>query len=172
MKKLFFCVAVAALAAATPGYAASAGGCDSFEWPLKVERELLTAADVDATESGANKTEPPSKAVDLRLAPSSAANLPVTPSGKPKSATGETYGGFVVFAGAAQPGLYQVTLSAPSWIDVVQNGATLAAVAHTGKSDCEGVRKSVRFDIGAGPFTVMVSGATAPAIRFTVTPAK
>ena len=58
----------------------------------------------------------------------------------------------------AKPGVYQVTLSSVGWVDVVQNGAALPVTGHTGMKDCAAIRKSVRFEIGSGPFSVQLSG--------------
>jgi hypothetical protein len=79
-----------------------------------------------------------------------------------------SYGAIVEFASVPTPGLYQVSLSAKGWIDVVQNGAALKAVAHSGKSDCETLRKSVRFDIKDGPVTLQISGVAANAVKVTI----
>lgn len=90
------------------------------------------------------------------------------PKEKAKHETAHAFGAALTFDGAAEPGLYQVTLSDKGWIDVIQNGAVLDAVAHTGKSDCDGVRKSVRFKIGQGPFVIQISGAPSASIRMTI----
>ncbi len=67
-------------------------------------------------------------------------------------------------------GTYRVTLAAPAWIDVIQNGHALQSTAFSGASGCAGVAKSVKFDLAAAPFTVELSGTTAHAITFVVTP--
>lgn len=159
-----------ALCAAQPALAAGTGGCDSFEWPLTTELSWVKAADAAEVESGAKLASPPAKAINLKLEPAATAKLAIAPSGKPKSAAKETFAGVVTFDGVAKPSLHQVTLAAGAWVDVVQNGATLPDTAHTGKTDCDGIRKSVRFNIGPGTFAVQISGAESPAIRLTVTP--
>ena len=42
-------------------------------------------------------------------------------------------------------------LSDDAWIDVIQNGRYARSVGSTGRSDCPGVRKSVRLDLDAEP---------------------
>lgn len=148
--------------------AAGTGGCDSFAWPLKTEIAWMTAAESDAVQSGATLTAPPAKAISLTLQPAGATKFDVAPTGKGKAEDGKAFAGILKFEGVAAPGLYQVSLSHPGWIDVVQDGKALETEAHTGKSDCEGLRKSVRFKIGAGPFSVQLNGVPVDAIKITV----
>jgi hypothetical protein len=58
----------------------------------------------------------------------------------------------------AKAGIYQITLSDDAWIDVIQNGRYARSVGSTGRSDCPGVRKSVRLDLDASPVVLQVSG--------------
>jgi hypothetical protein len=67
------------------------------------------------------------------------------------------------------PGVYRVTLSDAGWIDVIQNGRELTSAAFTGAVGCEGVRKSVKFDLIADPFVIEVTGVTSPEIGIVVT---
>src|SRR5947207_12849758 len=52
----------------------------------------------------------------------------------------------------------KITLSSEGWIDVVQDGKRLASITSTGATGCAGVRKSVKFQLGAAPLTVQFSG--------------
>lgn len=148
--------------------AADTGGCDSFAWPLAKELAWLKHDDPIAVASGGEIASPPDRAIALALKPAGEAQLPVVPSGKPKAKPDTAYGGWVTFAGPTKPGIHQVTLATGGWVDVVQKGTALEATAHTGKTDCDGMRKSVRFDIGAGPFSVQFSGVPQDTIRFTL----
>lgn len=150
------------------GWAAGTGGCDSFEWPLKTELEWMKAADSEAAQSGASFAAPPAKAIALTLQPADAVKFDIAPTGKGKAEAGKAFGGIVKFDGVPAPGLYQVSLSGPGWIDVVQDGKALQTEAHTGKSDCDGLRKSVRFKIRAGPFAVQLNGVPAEAIKIAI----
>ena len=53
-------------------------------------------------------------------------------------------------------------------IDLVQNGASLEATDHSGVKDCPGLRKSVRFSVGAAPVALQISGAPADNIKVAV----
>jgi hypothetical protein len=158
----------AVLAVASPALAADTGSCESFEFPLATELSWMTAAEADQVASGAKLEAPPAKAVALTLVPTAQAKFETPPTGKPKTKPEESFAGLVTFAGTAEPGLYQVSLSGRGWVDVIQNGVALKSVAHTGKSNCEGLRKSVRFELGAGPFTVQISDVPAAQVRMTV----
>lgn len=161
-------IAISALALSSALHAAETGGCNSFAWPLTTEIGWLTSSDSEAAATGASLPSPPTKAIALALLPVSQVSFPVAPTGrKRKDETGK-FGGFISFADAASPGLYQVTLSGPGWIDVVQGGKTLKPTAHTGKSDCPGARKSLRFAVGSGPFTIEISGAETNLLKFAV----
>lgn len=162
----------AVLAASTPGNGAGTGGCESFAWSIETERALLTAADSLNVPSVANLGAIPEKAIAVQMAPAAGVTYLIPPNGKPKSDTANAFGAVLQFGGAAESGLYQVTLSDKAWIDVIQKGAALEAVAHTGKSDCASVRKSVRFNIDAGPFAVQLSGAANSEIKLSIRRAK
>lgn len=163
-------VSLATGAAPQHAFAAGEGGCSAFAWPIESERALLTGADAVETPSKGNFGSIPETAISVVLARTSDVTYPVAPTGKPKGAGEDTFGAVVSFDGGGG-GLHQITLSGAGWIDVVQNGAALKSVAHTGKADCEGVRKSVRFELAPGPFAVQISGAASPTMKFTVLPA-
>jgi hypothetical protein len=63
---------------------------------------------------------------------------------------------------------YTVNLSANAWIDAIQNGAYLKTVAFSGATDCEGLRKSLKFDLGDSPLVLQVSGVTSQAIAVVI----
>ena len=164
MKPLFL-VAIALLVAA-PAFAQEPVGCDKFKWPIARERALLAVP--SQMSSGGAMPQPLAAAVTLALVPSAEAKLPVPPSRAPKSA--DSYAGFVTAAAIAKSGTYRVTLSAPAWIDVVQNGRALKSTAFSGASGCAGITKSVKFELSVAPFAVELSGTTAHALTFVVTP--
>ncbi len=68
--------------------------------------------------------------------------------------------------------MYKVTLAAGAWIDVVDNGSFLHPIAFSGAMDCEGARKSVKFDLPARPVGVQFSGVMDPSIAVIVTGAE
>jgi hypothetical protein len=59
-------------------------------------------------------------------------------------------------------------LSAEGWIDVAQAGQAVKSTAFSGAMGCEGIRKSVKFDLAAAPFTVELSGVKADSIKLAV----
>ena len=88
--------------------------------------------------------------------------LPVAPERAPKS--NNTFAGFIEASAPAQSGTYKITLSSEGWIDVVQDGERLKSIAATGATGCDGVRKSVKFELVAAPFTVQFSGVEASSV--------
>ncbi len=160
------CLIAIVLLIAAPAFAQEPVGCDKFKWPLAHERALL--ASPSQLPSGAAMAQPLAAAVTVALAPLAEANLPVAPSRAPKSP--DTYAGFIDAPAMAKPGTYRITLSAPAWIDVIQNGQALQSTAFSGASGCAGLAKSVKFELSAAPFTVELSGTTAHALSFVVTP--
>jgi hypothetical protein len=143
-------------------------GCDKFKWPIERERAALTAPDRLKIASGAdlNPTLPVAGVISLR--PSAEANLPTTPERMPAV---NTFSGFAAFKNALPPGRYTINLSAAGWIDVVQDGKFLRSVTSSGVRGCEGIRKSVKFEIPPKPFTIQISGVEADSISLAIVPA-
>lgn len=160
-------VAVLALLAFQPAHGAGTGGCESFAFPVTAELAWMRAADVTPVAAGATLKSPPQQAMDVTLLPMADVTFPVTPEGKQKDDE-PAYGAVIQFEAPLAPGLYQISLSAKGWIDAVQDGAALKAVAHSGKSDCEGLRKSVQFEFKDGPLTVQLSGSASPSLKLTI----
>lgn len=148
---------------AAPAWAQEPVGCDKFKWPLDHERALLAKAAQAASGSEAVV----GTATSLSLVPFADAKLPQAPSRKPKYP--DSYAGFAQFAAPATTGTYKVTLSHRAWVDVVQDGHDLKLTAFTGATGCDGLAKSVKFDLTATPFTVELSGTSAHAVAFVVT---
>jgi hypothetical protein len=168
--KTSICAAIGAPALLLPlnAYAAESGGCESFAWPITTELQWLNAAESEPVASGSTLKEPPAKAISLSLLPMDKVTFPVAPTSRRTNGNGERYGGVVTFDSAGDPGIYQVSLPMAGWIDVVQDGKALKSAAHTGKKDCDGVRKSVRFDIGPGPVTIEISGIPKDTVKFVI----
>jgi hypothetical protein len=81
-----------------------------------------------------------------------------------------TNAGFLKIAKVAKPGLYAVSLSTNGWIDMVQDGKYLKTVAFSGATDCDNIRKVVRFEITDAPLLIQVTGVTADSIAIAVIP--
>jgi hypothetical protein len=159
-------ICVAALMAPLTAHADENGGCEDFAWPVKTELQWMKAADSEAVTSGAKLQEAPAKAITLSLLPMDKVAFPVAPTSRKKQATAN--GGFITFDNIGEPGTYQVSLATRGWIDVIQDGKPLKSSAHTGKSECDGVRKSVRFPITPGPVVIEISGVEKESIKLTI----
>ena len=161
----FFLIAIAAFAAA-PAFAQEPVGCDKFRWPLDKERATLSGTDLPKVTSGSEVKWPLPFATVVALSPLVDAKLPIAPERPSKSQ--DTFGGYIQIAAPAKADTYRITLSLAGWIDVVQDGHRLRSSAATGATGCEGVRKSVKFELGASPFTVQLSGVGANTIGLVI----
>jgi hypothetical protein len=159
-------VVIAACAIAGPSLAQEPVGCDKFKWPLDKERATLNGTDLPKVTSGDRVTWPLPWATSVALVPLDDAKLPTPPERAPKSAG--TFAGFIRVSAPARSASYKITASDAAWIDVVQKGQPLKATAFSGATGCEGVRKSVKFDLAAVPFTVQLSSVHANAIKITI----
>ena len=149
-----------------PALAQEPVGCDKFRWPLDKERATLTGTDLPKVASGSEVKWPLPFATMVALVPLVDAKLPIAPERSPKSQ--DTFGGSIQIAAPAKAGTYRITLSSPGWIDVVQDGHRVRSTAATGATGCEGVRKSVRFELAASPFTVQLTGVEANTIGLVI----
>jgi len=61
-----------------------------------------------------------------------------------------------------------VTLSDEAWVDAVQD---VRSVGSTRRSDCAGLRKSVRLDLGIAPFVLQISGVASDLIAVAISAA-
>jgi hypothetical protein len=159
------CIAVLACSIAAPCLAQEPVGCDKFKWPLDKERAMLMG-DTPTVASGKTLPPPPVSVV-VTLVPFAEAKLPMAPERAPKST--DTFAGFVEVPALPKAGTYKVSLSAPAWVDAVQSGALVKSAAFSGVTGCEGIRKSVKFDLAAQPFTVQLSAVAANSIRIAIT---
>ena len=161
-------VLLAALVAA-PGLAAAEEptGCAAFRWPVEHERAALAAPKrLPVANGGALTYE---AAMTLALAPFAEAGLPQPPERSPKITP--SFAGHFTLAAPPKPGVYKVTLASEGWIDVVDNGVFLHPKGFSGALDCEGARKSVKFDLPGRPVAVQFSNVRSSDIAVIVTPA-
>jgi hypothetical protein len=159
---------LAASVCAGPCFAAEPAGCDKFKWPLDKERATLTGTDLPKVGSGAAVTWPIPWATMVTLVPFAEAKLPIAPESAPKSPT--SFAGFVEAKVPVKAGTYKITLSSEGWLDVVQDGRVVKSTAFSGATGCEGVRKSVKFDLAARPLTIEFSDVPANTIGIVVSP--
>jgi hypothetical protein len=159
-------IALAACSIASACFAQEPVGCDKFKWPLDKERATLNGTDLPKVASGDRVTWPLPWASTVTLVPFADAKLPIAPERAPKTPT--SFAGFVQAAAPSRAGTYKFTLSSEGWIDVSQNGQFVKSSAFSGAQGCEGVRKSVKFDLTAAPFTIEFSSVPADTIRIAV----
>jgi hypothetical protein len=162
-------VALLLLGAAPAWAAEEPSGCDKFKWPIERERAALTAPDRAKLASGSELAAMPSSGVTLALVTPADAKLPTPPERAPKEGT---FAGFASIKAAPRAGLYTVSLSSGGWLDVVQDGHFLKPKAFSGATDCDGIRKTVKFELSAVPFVVQVSGTKEDSISIAILPAE
>ncbi|MBX9934280.1 MAG: hypothetical protein K2Y56_22650 [Methylobacterium sp.] len=167
-----FCVpllATALLGGCAPAWAQGADPCGAFDWSIRREQAWFSAAGLPHLPSGATlPVEMPGATLDLSA--EAQARLPIGPSREPKP---DTRGGVLHVPAPVTPGLYQITLSENAWIDVSQDGTTIRApLATTMRPGCDGVAKSLRFQLGTQPVLILVSGAGKETIKIAVAQAE
>ena len=153
-----------------PAFAAEEpSGCDKFKWNIEHERAVLTAADRVKLASGADLSALPSTGMTIALRPPAEAKLPSPPERAPKEGT---FAGFASFNSPPKAGTYTVSLSTGGWVDVMQDGHFLKPKAFSGATDCEGIRKTMKYEISASPFVLQISGAREDSVSIAVLPAE
>jgi hypothetical protein len=155
--------AVPALAAEEPS------GCDKFKWPIDRERAALTAPDRAKLTSGNEFAAMPASGFTLTLATPADAKLPTPPERAPKDGT---FAGFASVKTAPKAGVYTISLSSGAWLDVVQDGHFLKPKAFSGATDCDGIRKTVKFELSASPFVLQISGSRENSISVAILPSE
>jgi hypothetical protein len=159
-------IVLAVCVAAGPALAQEPIGCDKFKWPLDKERATLSGSDLPKVASGSRVNWTIPFATAVTLVPLAEAKLPMAPERAPKS--NESFAGFIQSPAPAKAATYKITLSSEGWIDVVQDGRRVQSITSTGVRGCDGVRKSVKFDLAATPFTIELSGIEANTIAIAI----
>jgi hypothetical protein len=93
--------------------------------------------------------------------------LPTPPERAPREGT---FAGFASIKNAPKAGLYTISLSSGGWLDVVQDGHFLKPTAFSGATDCDGLRKTMKYELSASPFVLQVSGAKEDSISIAILP--
>jgi hypothetical protein len=156
-------VSAPALAAEEPS------GCDKFKWPIDHERAALTAPNRAKLTSGSEQAALPATGITLALVAPADAKLPTPPERAPKEGT---FAGFTSFKTAPKAGLYTISLSSGAWLDVVQDGHFLKPKAFSGATDCDGIRKTMKYELSASPFVLQVSGTKEDSISIAILPSE
>jgi hypothetical protein len=153
-----------------PAWAAEEpSGCDKFKWNIDQARAALTAPDRVKLTSGAELTALPATGITLGLSAPAEAKLPSPPERAPKEGT---FAGFATFKAPPKAGLYTISLSAGGWVDLVQDGHALKPKAFSAATDCDGIRKTMKYELGARPFVLQVSGTRENAVSVAILPSE
>jgi hypothetical protein len=161
--------ALALIAVAASAGAEDGPGCRALAWPLDTERSAFANEKLESVGTGAARGPWKEQTFMVKLAPQESVSF-AQPPGDRHPPKGKTFGGTVSFDAPAQAERYYVTLSSEGWIDVVQNGAGIRSDAHTSAKECPGLRKSVRFPIGAFPTVLQLSGVPTDTIKVGIRP--
>ncbi|BCW90701.1 hypothetical protein sos41_38760 [Alphaproteobacteria bacterium SO-S41] len=171
MKRLIMTIAGLALASAAAAAEPPAKPpCENFDWPMAREVAAFAAAPAEAAASGTGLKAWPDGVTRLALGPFETAALPVMPDRAPKETDGAK-GAWITLPAPAAGGTYQVTIDSKLWVDVIQDGRTVASGAHSSDASCPAFHKSVRFELGIAPVTLQFSGAGDESVTFTILPA-
>lgn len=166
MRKYLF---VLLLLGAAPTFAAEEpSGCDKFKWPIERDRAALTAPDRAKLASGSEQAALPASAITLGLVAPQEAKLPMPPERAPKDGT---FAGFTSIK-TAKAGLYTISLSNGAWVDLVQDGHFLKPVAFSGATDCDGIRKTMKYRLSDKPFVLQISGAKDNSLSISILPSE
>jgi hypothetical protein len=141
-------------------------GCAQFKWSVARERAWF-AAERKPVASGAAINIAQGYGVTLAPNESIAFRVPPERALKPGG-----FGATLSLANVATAGSYEITLSDEGRIDAVQDDSLVKSTDFSGQKDCPGVRKSVRFDLKAGPLTIQISNAPGAAIDLAIAPAQ
>jgi hypothetical protein len=164
-----FLIALALLATTSAWAAEEPSGCDKFKWNIDHERAALTAPDRVKLASGGELAALPATGITLGLRPPAEARLPTPPERAPREGT---FAGFTSFKTAPKAGIYTVSLSAGGWVDLVQDGHALKPKAFSGATDCDGIRKTMKYEISASPFVLQISGTREDSISIAILPSE
>jgi hypothetical protein len=170
MLRNIFCSLVLATALTAAAPAPSDESCVDFKWDVSQERALFEGSPTPLA-AGANPRSAPvlqlNHLYELRLSKQEQVSFAVTPA--KKSPRAGSYGGLVTFKIPAS-GSYRVAIDMPFWIDVVSNGALVAANDFQGQHGCSSPHKIVQFDLpGTRPFILQLSNAAPDSVRLTIT---
>jgi hypothetical protein len=126
-------------------------GCAALGWSVQREKAWFADPKLTHRTSGA-RLRRIDRAVTLTLEPVKGVNFFLPPAIAPDPGS---YAGEVTFFGVPKPGLYEVTLSEGSHIDVFENGMRIKPAAMSSAPHCADARVSGRFDLGEGDLVLV-----------------
>lgn len=144
--------------------------CVDFKWDVSQERALF-AGPATAVAAGANQKSAPllqlNHLYELKLSHQEQVSFAVKPAKmSPRPGSNAGLATFKIPAG----GSYRIAIDMPFWIDVVSNGAVVAANDFQGQHGCISPHKIVQFDLhGTRPFFLQLSNAAPDSVRLTIT---
>jgi hypothetical protein len=146
--------------------------CADFKWDVTSERALFAAA-ATPLPAGTTPKSAPSVLLNhlyaLKLMPQEQVTFSASP-GKKTPSLG-SHAGIVTFKLPAS-GSYRIAIDMPFWIDVVSDGALVAARDFEGQRGCSAPHKIVEFELaGTRPFFLQLSNAAPDSVRLSITPA-
>jgi len=153
---------VVALLPAFPASAEETGGCGKFKWPIEADMTLIASAGRVASGETVDASGP--RAWRVEMVEAEKADFVVAPE---KPFPPGAPAGTLKFE--AKAGLYQFTTTDRLWIDLVQDGKALPGAGFSGVLDCDGARKSVRFELKDGPALIQFSGSPARTTAISIT---
>ena len=164
------CPCFLALLLVTLSATGRAQDCVDFKWDVTSERALFAAAATPLPAGTAPKSAPSvllNHLYELKLKPQEQVTFAVSP-GKKTPRPG-SHAGIVSFKLPAR-GSYRVAIDMPFWIDVVSDGALVAATDFQGQHGCSAPHKIVEFELGGTrPFFLQLSDAAPDSVRLTIT---
>ncbi|HEX3603979.1 MAG TPA: hypothetical protein VHU43_07790 [Steroidobacteraceae bacterium] len=144
--------------------------CVDFKWDVSRERALFAGPATPLTAAADAKSAPVlllNHLYEVKLKPQEEVAFAATP-GKKNPRTG-SHAGLLTFK-IPSSGSYRVAIDMPFYIDVVSNGALLAATDFQGQRGCSSPHKIVEFDLlGTRPFFLQLSNAEPDSLRLTIT---
>jgi hypothetical protein len=126
-------------------------GCAALGWSVQREKAWFADPKLPHRTSGA-RLRRIDRAVTLTLEPLKRVDFFLPPAIAPEAGS---YAGEVTFFGVPKPGLYEVTLSEASHIDVFENGMRIKPAAMSSAPHCADVRVSARYDLGEGDLVLV-----------------
>jgi hypothetical protein len=161
-----------ALLLGTLSAAARAEDCVDFKWDVTQERALF-ATPATPLSAGTEANSAPTVLLNhlyaLKLMPQDQVTFAASPGKKTPRAGANA--GIVAFKLPAS-GSYRIAIDMPFWIDVVSNGALVAAKDFQGQHGCSAPHKIVEFElVGTRPLFLQLSDAAPDSVRLTITAA-
>lgn len=164
LRRGFAVAALTGAVLAAPALGRAEEGCAGFAWPLTREQAWFAASPAPLAEGAALSVG----AASVALRPQTEIAFTAPPERPAKAVAPRG----AVLRLSLPAGLYQITLSDNAWVDVVQDGARLAVAGFSGRTDCPGLRKSVRFRLAEGPAVLQLSDAAVERMLIAVAPAE